>query len=170
MRNFSKIQKVAGEEAVKKLSKKAKENLWETDLLSVYEYSEDGENKYACAGAFAKEGLTLQELEETLENMVVTYHLIDVAVHKYDTRDELKHYTFEELKNVYDPRKSLDAEDFDVETFDEICCRWAEIDDLSSLEDYLEWWYEGNAVPYKFKEDLVENIKEKERINRRFFD
>lgn len=98
--------------------------------------------------------------------MVVTYHIIDK--NDYEHYYDLKHFTFEELKKEFDPREVFDPTEL-PDNFQEMCERWEEIHSLSTLEDYLIWQNDGCMIPYRFEEDLVENIEEKERINRWYY-
>lgn len=83
-----------------------------------------------------------------------TYHIIDKR--EKNVRSELKHYTFEELKDFFEPDKN---------EFPEFHKEWEEISDLWDLEQYLKEEADGMEQPYSFEEDEVENIDSMERAN-----
>lgn len=57
-RRYTNTEKVAGEQAVRKMSEKAQEFYSQTDPLNVYEYDSDGTKKYAYTGVFEADGLS----------------------------------------------------------------------------------------------------------------
>ena len=67
---FTNSMKIAGEEAMRRVSEKA---LWfydNTDPLAVYQYEdEDGNKLYAYDGCFSASGLTLEELQKDFEEL-----------------------------------------------------------------------------------------------------
>ena len=81
-----------------------------------------------------------------------TYHIIDSR--NRDAQSELKHYTFEQLKDYFKPDEGED--DFE---------EWKGIEDLYDLEEYLKNQAEGTEQPYEFEEDDVENIESMEQAN-----
>lgn len=66
-RRYTNTEKVAGEQAVRRMSKKAKEFYSQTDPLNVYEYDSDETKKYAYTGVFEADGLSFSELEKDFE-------------------------------------------------------------------------------------------------------
>lgn len=69
------------------------------------------------------------------------YHIIDLS--ERNAREELKEYTFEELKNFFEP---------DKEEFPEDWSEWVQAQDLFDLEKFLEVEADGMAVHFKFEE------------------
>ena len=64
-------EKVAGELAVRNLSRKAKDFYYGTSPLTVCEYETDNGKRYSYSGAIGEdEDLTFEELEETFENLL----------------------------------------------------------------------------------------------------
>ena len=57
--------------------------------------------------------------------------------------EELKEYTFEELKAYFEPSK---------EELPEYWGKWNEVADINDLENYLEWEADGMTVDYIFEE------------------
>lgn len=86
-----------------------------------------------------------------------TYHVID----KYErnVNSELKHYTFEQLKDFFQP---------DKKELPELYNKWLKINDLSDLEKYLEFEADGMEVNYIIEEDEIENIEAMNRANEFF--
>jgi hypothetical protein len=87
-----------------------------------------------------------------------TYHIID----KYaldNAIGELLHYTFEEVKNGFEP---------DVEEFPEEHKKWSETENIDDLREYLKYFYEGDEVPYSFEEDEVDSYEAMKRANEYF--
>lgn len=72
---------------------------------------------------------------------MMKYRMIDKR--ERDVREELKEYTFEELKAYFEPNK---------EELPEYWEKWNEIKDLYDLEEYLKWESDGMEVPYSFEE------------------
>lgn len=69
------------------------------------------------------------------------YHLIDLR--ERSATEELKKYTFGELKAYFEPDKD------DLPEYHE---KWSEIKDADGLRDYLEWETDGMRVDYKIEE------------------
>lgn len=69
------------------------------------------------------------------------YHIIDLS--ERNAREELKEYTFEELKGYFEPNKEELPEDWEL---------WAQVQDLFDLENFLETEADGMAVHFKFEE------------------
>lgn len=89
---------------------------------------------------------------------MITYHIIDK--YAYDNLGgEMKHYTFDELKAYFEP---------DEEDLPEYHEKWSEINDLYDLEEYLNWQYGGDEVPYSFQEDDIESLEVMQRANEYF--
>lgn len=94
-----------------------------------------------------------------------TYHIIDKR--QRDTNAELIHYTFNELKDYFKPDISNYEEEEDI--FNEMLASWEKIEDLFDLEDYLQKECGiGEAVPYTFEEDEIEDEEARQRANRFF--
>lgn len=89
--------------------------------------------------------------------MVKTYHIIDKRGN--DSRSELKHYTFDELKAQFEP-----SED-EKQDFPEVFEKWKKIQDLFDLEEFLEDQADGMEQPYTFEVDEVEDIDAMKRAN-----
>ena len=72
-RRFTNSERVAGERAVRDMSRKAQTLYSETDPLVVYEYDadeEDEEKRYAYSGCFGEdENLTFDELQDIFEEL-----------------------------------------------------------------------------------------------------
>ena len=60
-----------------------------------------------------------------------------------NAKQELKQYTFQELKAYFEPNKEELLKSWED---------WSEIKDLYDLEKYLENEAEGMNVPYEFEE------------------
>ena len=80
------------------------------------------------------------------------FRLIDKR--ERNANEELKEYTFEELKTYFEPNKEDLPEDWE---------EWSKIEKLFELEKFLEFEAQGMAVPYEFEEIEVEDE------NRRFY-
>lgn len=115
-------------------------------------------------------GLPVQELIEYKENKnMKTYHMIDkMDAHSADSaREELVHYTFEELKDFFKP----DADNYygEMEAYNEKLESWEKIKNLCDLEDFLiEDYGAGEPIPYEFEEDEIEDEDARQRANRYF--
>lgn len=83
-----------------------------------------------------------------------TYHIINKE--ERHAISECKYYTFEQLKEYFEPNK---------EDFPELHKKWKNVTDVLGLEDYLELEANGMNQPYQFEEDEVENIEDMERRN-----
>lgn len=68
------------------------------------------------------------------------YYIIDKR--ERNAEAEAKAYTFEELKNYFQP-----PEDFSQELIEE----WENIEDLDDLREFLEHEANGMAQPYEFE-------------------
>ncbi len=68
------------------------------------------------------------------------YHIIDLSAR--NAREELREYTFEELKNFFEPDKEELPEDWKA---------WAQVQDLFDLEEFLEVEADGMEVHFKFE-------------------
>lgn len=68
------------------------------------------------------------------------YHIIDLS--ERNARSELKEYTFEELKDFFEPDKEELPEDW---------AEWVKVQDLFDLERFLEKEADGMSVHYKFE-------------------
>jgi hypothetical protein len=80
------------------------------------------------------------------EEKVMKYNLIDLT--ERNTAAELKKYTFEELKNFFEPNEEELPDEWD---------KWSQIDDLYDLKEYLSFLAQGMAVHYEF-EEIPEDI------------
>ena len=89
-----------------------------------------------------------------------TYHIIDRR-HR-DSRSELKHYTFNELKAQFEPSEE------EKQDFPEMFGKWQKIQDLLDLVDFLEEQADGMAQPFDFEEDEVASVEAMKRANRFF--
>ena len=69
------------------------------------------------------------------------YNLIDLT--ERNAAAELKKYTFEELKNFFEPNEEELPDEWD---------KWSQIDDLYDLKEYLAFLAQGMAVHYEFEE------------------
>lgn len=65
-----------------------------------------------------------------------------------NAKEELKEYTFKELKTCFEPNKEDLPEDWE---------EWNKIEDLFELEKFLEFEAQGMAIPYIFEEIEMEN-------------
>lgn len=74
------------------------------------------------------------------------YNLIDLT--ERNASAELKKYTFEELKNFFEPNEEELPDEWD---------KWSQIDDLYDLKEYLSFLAQGMAVHYEF-EEIPEDI------------
>lgn len=91
-----------------------------------------------------------------------TYHIIDKR--QRDTNTELIHYTFNELKDYFKPDISNYEEDTNI--FNELLTNWEKVENLHDLQDYLqEECGIGEAVPYTFEEDEIEDEEARQRAN-----
>ena len=73
-----------------------------------------------------------------------TYHIIDTR-HR-DVRGELKHYTFEQIKEYFKPNK---------DDFPQLYTKWEKTLDIYDLKEYLDYEADGMEQPYIFEEDEV---------------
>lgn len=85
-----------------------------------------------------------------------TYHIIDKS--NRNTKAELIHYTFEQLKEFFKPDLELNE---DVE-------EWKKIQDLYDLEEYLKKQACGMEQPYEFELDEVEDFESLKSANEFF--
>lgn len=85
------------------------------------------------------------------------YRIIDSR--ERNSKEELKLYTIEQIKEFFRPDKELAEED------PEQASKFEKIADISDLEDYLTEQAAGMAQPYKFEEIEVESLEELERKN-----
>lgn len=69
------------------------------------------------------------------------YNIIDME--ERNAREEMKEYTFEELKKFFEPSEELKSD------APELAERWENIKDLSDLEEYLRFEADGMQVHYK---------------------
>ena len=67
------------------------------------------------------------------------YNLIDKRDH--DIYNELKKYSFEELKKYFEPEKNNSD-----------WAKWKDVEDIWDLEDFLRDQFDGYSNPYIFKE------------------
>ena len=75
--------------------------------------------------------------------LIRRYNIIDK--NERNAKAELKEYTFEEVKNFFEP----DTKDPDME---ETHRKWELVQNVYQLEDFLEWSYAGMAIPYEIVE------------------
>ena len=68
-RKYINSEKIAGEMAIRRMSKKAQDAYYSTDPMALYEYTPHEDTLYTFTGEFAAEGLTFQEAEEYLESL-----------------------------------------------------------------------------------------------------
>lgn len=90
-------------------------------------------------------------------DIMKTYHIIDTR--NRSMRNELKHYTFDELKAQFEP-----GED-EKQDLSEEYEKWQNIKDLFDLEEFLEEQAAGMEQPYVFEEDEVEDTGTMKRAN-----
>ncbi len=72
------------------------------------------------------------------------YNMVDKRCR--DSREELKEYTLEELKEYFKP------DDPDYSEYEEELEKWKKIRDIDDLVSFLEWQANGMAQPYTFSE------------------
>lgn len=80
---------------------------------------------------------------------MTAYKIIDRD--ERNTTEELILYTFSEVKKRFEPDKEELPDDWS---------RWNETRDIEDLKEYLEWFYEGDRVPYSFEEVEIDNLEE----------
>lgn len=84
-----------------------------------------------------------------------TYHIIDNR--ESNVKGELVHYTFEQLKNYFEP---------DANELPEEYKEWQNIHDLYDLESFLQKSYAGMEIPYTFEEvEEFESLEQMESAN-----
>lgn len=83
-----------------------------------------------------------------------TYHIIDKR--DRNVRSELKHYTFEQVKDYFEPNSEF------VECHE----KWENIKDLSDLEEYLKYKADGMEQNCIIEEDEEVNIESMNRANK----
>ncbi|MBR3330645.1 MAG: hypothetical protein IKG25_05430 [Mogibacterium sp.] len=70
MRKITNAEKVNGELAMRRLSKKAADMYSGTDPLTIAEYEEDGQTLYSMRGALGNEdGMTFEAIQKMLEEL-----------------------------------------------------------------------------------------------------
>lgn len=89
--------------------------------------------------------------------MLRTYHIIEKGYR--DARSELIHYTFEEVKNRFEPDKEDFPEEWEI---------WNEATDISGLEDFLRYEAAGMEQRFSFAEDEIGSVEEMKRANEYF--
>lgn len=111
-----------------------------------YKLKKDVVDEYtlACkrAGVSAAGQLTTMMKNFTEEVNAMKYHIIEK--HNRNAREELKSYSFEELKDFFEPN----------EEFEESHSEWEEIEDLFDLREFLEHEADGMEVEYTIEEEL----------------
>lgn len=110
-----------------------------------YKLKKDVVDEYtlACkrAGVSAAGQLTTMMKNFAKEVNGVKYHIIEK--HNRNAREELKSYSFDELKNFFEPN----------EEFEESHSEWEEIEDLFDLREFLEHEADGMEVEYTIEEE-----------------
>ena len=85
---------------------------------------------------------------------MTAYRIIDKE--ERNAREEMILYTFSELKKQFEP---------DKEELPEEWSRWNEAQDIEDFRNYLEYFYEGDRVPFNFEEVEIDNLEELKRSN-----
>lgn len=110
-----------------------------------YKLKKDVVDEYtlACkrAGVSAAGQLTTMMKNFAEEVNGVKYHIIEK--HNRNAREELKSYSFDELKDFFEPNKE----------FEESHSEWEEIEDLFDLREFLEHEADGMEVEYTIEEE-----------------
>ena len=110
-----------------------------------YKLKKDVVDEYtlACkrAGVSAAGQLTTMMKNFAKEVNGVKYHIIEK--HNRTAREELKSYSFDELKDFFEPN----------EEFEESHSEWEEIEDLFDLREFLEHEADGMEVEYTIEEE-----------------
>lgn len=110
-----------------------------------YKLKKDVVDEYtqACkrAGVSAAGQLTTMMKSFAKEVNGVKYHIIEK--HNRNAREELKLYSFDELKDFFEPN----------EEFEESHSEWEEIEDLFDLREFLEHEADGMEVEYTIEEE-----------------
>lgn len=110
-----------------------------------YKLKKDVVDEYtqACkrAGVSAAGQLTTMMKSFVKEVNGVKYHIIEK--HNRNAREELKLYSFDELKDFFEPNEELD----------ESHSEWEEIEDLFDLREFLEHEADGMEVEYIIEEE-----------------
>lgn len=110
-----------------------------------YKLKKDVVDEYtlACkrAGVSAAGQLTTMMKNFAKEVNGVNYHIIEK--HNRNAREELKSYSFDELKDFFEPN----------EEFEESHSEWEEIEDLFDLREFLEHEADGMEVEYTIEEE-----------------
>lgn len=110
-----------------------------------YKLKKDVVDEYtlACkkAGVSAAGQLTTMMKNFAKEVNGVKYHIIEK--HNRNAREELKSYSFDELKDFFEPNEELD----------ESHSEWEEIEDLFDLREFLEHEADGMEVEYTIEEE-----------------
>lgn len=110
-----------------------------------YKLKKDVVDEYtlACkrAGVSAAGQLTTMMKNFAKEVNGVKYHIIEK--HNRNAREELKSYSFDELKDFFEPN----------EEFEESHSKWEEIEDLFDLREFLEHEADGMEVEYTIEEE-----------------
>lgn len=73
------------------------------------------------------------------------YHIIEKD--NRNAHEELKSYTFEELKKFFEPSEELKADDL------ELAEKWDEVKDVEDLREYLKFEADGMRVEYIIEEE-----------------
>ena len=110
-----------------------------------YKLKKDVVDEYtlACkrAGVSAAGQLTTMMKNFAKEVNGVKYHIIEK--HNRNAREELKSYSFDELKDFFEPN----------EEFEESHSEWEEIEDLFDLREFLEHEADGMEAEYTIEEE-----------------
>ena len=85
---------------------------------------------------------------------MTAYRIIDKE--ERNTTEELILHIFLEVKKRFEPDKEELPDDWS---------RWNEAQDIEDLKEYLEWFYEGDRVPFSFEEVEVDSLEELKRSN-----
>ena len=130
-----KPQTVATEKYAKKAGWISKSYKLQKDVVDEY--------TLACkrAGVSAAGQLTTMMKNFAKEVNGVKYHIIEK--HNRNAREELKSYSFDELKDFFEPN----------EEFEESHSEWEEIEDLFALREFLEHEADGMEVEYTIEEE-----------------
>lgn len=73
------------------------------------------------------------------------YHIIEED--SRNAHEELKAYTFEELKKFFAPSEELKADD------PELAEKWSDVKDVNDLREYLKFEADGMRVEYTITEE-----------------